>query len=59
MIHDKTLVPDANGKPLDFNAWRKLSGRNNFALDGEKEHTITASFVRVKAAPKAAEKTQE
>ena len=59
VIDGKTYIPDANGKPFDFNAWRKLSGRDNFALDGEKEHTITASFVRVKAAPKAAEKTQE
>ena len=59
VIHDKTYIPDENGKPFDFNAWRKLSGRENFALDGEKEHTITASFVRVKAAPKAAKKTQK
>ena len=59
VIDDRTYIPDANGKPFDFNAWRKLSGKDNLVLDGEKEHTITASFVRVKAAPKAAKKTQE
>ena len=55
-IDDKTYIPDANGKPFDFNTWRKLSGRNNLVLDGEKEHTVKASFVRGKAAPKAAAK---
>ena len=54
VIDDKTYFPDANGKPFFFNTWRKLSGKDNFTLDGEKEHTITASFVSVKAAPKAA-----
>ena len=54
VIDDKTYFPDANGKPFFFNTWRKLSGKDNFTLDGEKEHTITASFVKVKAAPKAA-----
>ena len=54
VIDDKTYIPDANGKPFDFNTWRKLTGKDNLVLDGEKEHTITASFVKVKAAPKAA-----
>lgn len=54
VIDDKTYYPDANGKPFFFNTWRKLTGKDNLVLDGEKEHTITASFVKVKAAPKAA-----
>ena len=58
-IDDKTYIPDANGKPYDFNTWRKLTGKDNLVLDGEKEHTIKASFVRGKAAPKAAKKKQQ
>ena len=46
VIDDKTYIPDANGKPFDFNTWRKLTGKDNLILDGEKEHTITASFVK-------------
>ena len=45
-IDDKTYIPDANGKPFDFNTWRKLTGKDNLVLDGEKEHTIKASFVK-------------
>ena len=61
VIDDKTYFPDANGKPFDFDTWRKLSGKDNLVLDGEKEHTITASFVRGKAAkkPAAKKKTQD
>ena len=61
VIDDKTYFPDANGKPFDFGTWRKLSGKDNLVLDGEKEHTITASFVRGKAAkkPAAKKKTQD
>lgn len=59
VIDDKTYFPDANGKPFYFDTWRKLSGKDNLTLDGEKEHAITASFVKVQAAPKAAKKTQE
>ena len=59
VIDDKTYYPDANGKPYYFDTWRKLTGKDNLTLDGEKEHFITASFVKVKAAPKAAKKTQE
>ena len=46
VIDDKAYIPDANGKPFDFNTWRKLTGKDNLILDGEKEHTITASFVK-------------
>ena len=46
VIDDKTFIPGANGKPFDFNTWRKLTGKDNLILDGEKEHTITASFVK-------------
>ena len=53
VIDDKTYFPDANGKPFDFNTWRKLTGKDNLTLDGEKEHFITASFV--KAGAKASE----
>ena len=53
VIDDKTYIPDANGKPFDFNTWRKLTGKDNLTLDGEKEHFITASFV--KAGAKASE----
>jgi len=59
VIDDKTYFPDANGKPFNFDTWRKLTGKDNLMLDGEKEHSITASFVKIKAAAKAAKKTQE
>ena len=49
VIDDKTFIPGANGKPFDFDTWRKLTGKDNLVLDGEKEHTITASFVKAGA----------
>ena len=49
VIDDKTYFPDANGKPFYFDTWRKLTGKDNLTLDGEKEHTITASFVKAGA----------
>ena len=45
-INGRAFVPDANGKPFDFNTWRKLTGKDNLSLDGSEELTIRASFVR-------------